>query len=64
MMIDLTDTTMRAIHDALTRARDQMGGPTTGMVLNLIIMTDESAQYDAVRAASQEAASAVRPRMT
>jgi glucose-6-phosphate dehydrogenase assembly protein OpcA len=53
MMIDLTDTTTRAIHDALTRARDQMGGPTTGMVLNLIIMTDESAQYDAVRAATQ-----------
>ena len=53
MMIDLTDTTTRAIHDALTRARDQMGGPATGMVLNLIIMTDESAQYDAVRAASQ-----------
>ncbi len=53
MMIDLTDTTTRAIYDALTRARDQMGGPTTGMVLNLIIMTDEAAQYDAVRAASQ-----------
>jgi glucose-6-phosphate dehydrogenase assembly protein OpcA len=53
MMIDLTDTTTRAIHDALTRARDQLGGPTTGMVLNLIIMTDESAQYDAVRAATQ-----------
>jgi glucose-6-phosphate dehydrogenase assembly protein OpcA len=53
MMIDLTDTSTHAIHDALTRARDQMGGPTTGMVLNLIIMTDESAQYDAVRAATQ-----------
>ncbi|MGC1283231.1 MAG: glucose-6-phosphate dehydrogenase assembly protein OpcA, partial [Streptosporangiaceae bacterium] len=53
MMIDLTDTTTRAIHDALTRARDQLGGPTTGMVLNLIIMTDEAAQYDAVRAATQ-----------
>ncbi len=53
MMIDLTDTTALEIDDALTRARDQMGGPTTGMVLNLIIMTDESAQYDAVRAASQ-----------
>jgi len=53
MMIDLTDTSTRAIHDALTRARDQMGGPTTGMVLNLIIMTDEAAQYDAVRAATQ-----------
>src|ERR1700685_4511507 len=53
MMIDLTDTTTRAIHDALTRARDQLGGPTTGMVLNLIIMTDEASQYDAMRAASQ-----------
>ena len=53
MMIDLTDTTTSAIHDALTRARDQLGGPTTGMVLNLIIMTDEAAQYDAVRAATQ-----------
>ena len=53
MMIDLTDTTTHAIRDALTRARDQMGGPTTGMVLNLIIMTDEAAQYDAVRAATQ-----------
>lgn len=53
MMIDLTDTTASAIRSALTRARDQMGGPTTGMVLNLIIMTDESGQYDAVRAASQ-----------
>ena len=53
MMIDLTDTTTHAVRDALTRARDQMGGPTTGVVLNLIIMTDESAQYDAVRAATQ-----------
>jgi glucose-6-phosphate dehydrogenase assembly protein OpcA len=53
MMIDLTNTTTHEIHDALTRARDQLGGPTTGMVLNLIIVTDESAQYDAVRAASQ-----------
>ncbi len=53
MMIDLTDTNTRAILAALTRAREQMGGLTTGMVLNLIIMTDESAQYDAVRAASR-----------
>ncbi len=52
MMIDLTDTTTRGILDALTMARGQLGGPATGMVLNLIIMTDESAQYDAVRAAS------------
>ena len=52
MMIDLTDTTTRGVLGALTKAREQLGGPATGMVLNLIIMTDESAQYDAVRAAS------------
>lgn len=53
MLIDLTETTTGAIRHALTKARDQLGGPTTGVVLNLIIMTDESTQHDAVRAASQ-----------
>ncbi len=53
MMIDLADTTVRAVHDALTRSREAAGGPTTGVVLNLIIVTDESAHYDAVRAATQ-----------
>jgi glucose-6-phosphate dehydrogenase assembly protein OpcA len=53
MRIDLTDTTTAAIRGALRHAREQMGGPATGMVLNLIIKTDESGQYDAVRAASQ-----------
>jgi glucose-6-phosphate dehydrogenase assembly protein OpcA len=53
MTIDLTDTTTGAIHDALTQARRRMGGPASGMVLTLIIVTDESAQYDAVRAANQ-----------
>ncbi|MGO9078735.1 MAG: glucose-6-phosphate dehydrogenase assembly protein OpcA [Streptosporangiaceae bacterium] len=53
MLIDLTDTTTVDIRSALTRARDQLGGPTTGMVLNLIIVTDEAMQHDAVRAASQ-----------
>ena len=53
MLIDLTDTTTGAVRGALTRARDQLGGPTTGVVLNLIIMTDESRQHDAVRAANQ-----------
>jgi glucose-6-phosphate dehydrogenase assembly protein OpcA len=53
MLIDLTDTTTGAVRSALTKARDQIGGPTTGVVLNLIIMTDESRQHDAVRAASQ-----------
>src|SRR6202012_156984 len=53
MTIALTDTTTGAIHEALTDARRRMGGPTSGMVLTLIIVTDESAQYDAVRAANQ-----------
>ncbi|HEX6523402.1 MAG TPA: glucose-6-phosphate dehydrogenase assembly protein OpcA [Streptosporangiaceae bacterium] len=53
MTIDLTDTTAGAIHDALTQVRRRMGGPTSGMVLTLIIVTNEEAQYDAVRAAAQ-----------
>jgi glucose-6-phosphate dehydrogenase assembly protein OpcA len=51
--IDLTDTTTGTIHEALTQARRRMGGPASGTVLTLIIVTDESEQYDAVRAASQ-----------
>ena len=53
MTIDLTDTSTGAIHEALTQARRRMGGPASGTVLTLIIVTDESEQYDAVRAASQ-----------
>ena len=55
MTIDLTDTTVGAIHDALRQARQRLGGPASGMVLTLVIVTDEGAQYDAVRAASQAA---------
>jgi len=51
--IDLTDTTTGAIHDALTQARRRMGGPASGTVLTLIIVTNEAEQYDAVRAANQ-----------
>lgn len=53
MLTDLTDTTTAYIHAALFRAQGQMGGPATGVVLNLIIVTDEAGQHDAVRAASQ-----------
>lgn len=53
MLTDLTDTTTADIRAALAKTRDQMGSPATGVVLNLIIMTDESGQHDAVRAASQ-----------
>src|ERR1700758_1363013 len=55
MTIDLTDTTTGAIASALTEARHRLGGMTTGMVLTLIIVTDEAAQYDAIRAANQAA---------
>ncbi|MEV4252221.1 glucose-6-phosphate dehydrogenase assembly protein OpcA [Spirillospora sp. NPDC049652] len=55
MNIDLTDTTTRRIQESLTQARHLMGGPAVGMVLTLIIVTDESAQYDAVRAATEAA---------
>ena len=55
MTIDLTDTTTGAIDQALTEARHRLGGMTLGMVLTLIIVTDEAAQYDAIRAANQAA---------
>jgi glucose-6-phosphate dehydrogenase assembly protein OpcA len=53
MRVELTDTTTSAIRTEVMRAGQRMGGLTSGVVLNLIIMTDESAQYDAVRAASE-----------
>jgi glucose-6-phosphate dehydrogenase assembly protein OpcA len=55
MTIDLTDTTTGAIANALTEARRRLGGMTMGMVLTLIVVTDEAAQYDAIRAANQAA---------
>jgi glucose-6-phosphate dehydrogenase assembly protein OpcA len=55
MTIDLTDTSTGAIAQALTEARHRLGGMTMGMVLTLIIVTDEAAQYDAIRAANQAA---------
>jgi glucose-6-phosphate dehydrogenase assembly protein OpcA len=53
MTIDLTQTTTEAILGALRQARQRLGGPASGMVLTLVIVTDEAAQYDAVRAASE-----------
>jgi glucose-6-phosphate dehydrogenase assembly protein OpcA len=55
MIIDLANTSTRKIQDALTSARHRMGGPATGKVLTLIIVTDEAAQYDAVRASTEAA---------
>src|SRR5215469_5746550 len=55
MTIDLTDTTTGAISNALTEARRRLGGMTMGMVLTLLVVTDEEGQYDAIRAANQAA---------
>ncbi|HEY1322139.1 MAG TPA: glucose-6-phosphate dehydrogenase assembly protein OpcA [Streptosporangiaceae bacterium] len=52
MTIDLTDTKTGTILEALREARSRLGGQASGMVLTLVIVTDEAAQYDAVRAAS------------
>jgi glucose-6-phosphate dehydrogenase assembly protein OpcA len=53
MNIDLPNTTTRNIEEALTRARHRLGGPAVGLVLTLVIVTDEAAQYDALRAATE-----------
>src|SRR5438552_1260300 len=53
--IDLTETTTGAIASALQQARQRLGGPASGMVLTLVIVTDETSQYDAVRAANEAA---------
>ena len=55
MRTELTDTTASEVRTALMRCCQQMGGLTTGVVLNLVVMTDESGQYDAMKAASQAA---------
>jgi glucose-6-phosphate dehydrogenase assembly protein OpcA len=53
MNIDLTDTTSSQINSALVRARRASGSPAVGMVLTLVIVTDEGNHYDALRAASE-----------
>ncbi|MEO3813609.1 glucose-6-phosphate dehydrogenase assembly protein OpcA [Sphaerisporangium sp. B11E5] len=46
-------TTASDISSQLTRLRHQVGAPAVGMVLTLVVVCDESRQYDAVRAASE-----------
>ncbi|WKX69722.1 glucose-6-phosphate dehydrogenase assembly protein OpcA [Streptomyces sp. XD-27] len=53
MNIDLTDTTSSQINAALVRARRATGTPAVGMVLTLVIVTDEGNHYDALKAASE-----------
>ena len=51
MIVDLTDTTAAAIAAALVQARLSAGVPAVGMVMTLVIVTDEREHYDALRAA-------------
>ncbi|MFH8341174.1 glucose-6-phosphate dehydrogenase assembly protein OpcA [Streptomyces sp. AM6-12] len=51
MKIDLTDTTAGEINKALVRGRRAIGTPAVGMVLTLVIVTDEENAYDALKAA-------------
>lgn len=51
----LSGTTASKISSQLTQLRHQMGTPAVGMVLTLVVVSDESNQYDAVRAATEAA---------
>lgn len=52
MNTNLTDTTSSQVNAALVRIRRAAGFPAVGMVLTLVIVTDEGNHYDALRAAS------------
>jgi glucose-6-phosphate dehydrogenase assembly protein OpcA len=53
MKIDLTDTTSSKINKALVQGRRAIGTPAIGMVLTLVIVTDEENAYDALKAANE-----------
>jgi glucose-6-phosphate dehydrogenase assembly protein OpcA len=53
MKIDLTDTTASKINKALVQGRRAIGTPAVGMVLTMVIVTDEENAYDAVKAAEE-----------
>jgi glucose-6-phosphate dehydrogenase assembly protein OpcA len=53
MKMDLTDTTSSRINAGLIEARRAIGTPAVGMVLTLVIVTDEGSAYDALRAAGE-----------
>ncbi|MFJ9418490.1 glucose-6-phosphate dehydrogenase assembly protein OpcA [Streptomyces sp. NPDC101227] len=52
MKIDLTETTASKINKALVEGRRAVGTPAIGMVLTLVIVTDEENAYDALKAAN------------
>ncbi|MFI6208177.1 glucose-6-phosphate dehydrogenase assembly protein OpcA [Streptomyces sp. NPDC051041] len=53
MRIDLTDTTASKINKALVQGRRAIGTPAVGMVLTMVIVTDEENAYDSIRAAEE-----------
>ncbi|WP_217207871.1 glucose-6-phosphate dehydrogenase assembly protein OpcA [Streptomyces sp. AC550_RSS872] len=53
MKIDLSDTTASKINKALVQGRRAIGTPAVGMVLTMVIVTDEENAYDAIRAAEE-----------
>jgi glucose-6-phosphate dehydrogenase assembly protein OpcA len=52
MTIDLKDTNASQVANALLRARREAGSPTMGMVLSLIVVTDEGNYSDSLKAAN------------
>lgn len=54
-MINLENTSANAVATAISDERRRMGSPTVGMVLTLLVLTDELNQSDALQAASQAA---------
>lgn len=51
----LTDTTAGKIAAQFMHLRHQMGAPAIGMVLTLVVISEERHQYDALRAATEAA---------
>lgn len=52
MKIDLTETNSSKINAAMVKARRDIGTPAIGMVLTLVIVTDEENAYDALKSAN------------
>ncbi|MEU4091776.1 glucose-6-phosphate dehydrogenase assembly protein OpcA [Streptomyces sp. NPDC026673] len=53
MKIDLTDTTASHINKALVQGRRAIGSPAVGMVLTMVVVTDEENAHDSLKAAEQ-----------
>lgn len=51
MTIELSATNASQVTSALLRARREAGSPAMGMVMTLVVVTDEGDHYDALRAA-------------